>query len=163
MLESYFKPFKVCKSKLIRVGPKKDGGYVVHGDSIKFTKKIVSLGLNDDWEFEKSFLKKNQTCSVEAYDHTINKKFWIKRFLKDFKNFFLLKKIKIGQILDIFKFIDYYLIQRKINVHDFVFSSVELKYENESNLNKLNSYCGILVLLYGIRVNAKIDAKILAD
>lgn len=133
MFESYLKPFKVSRSNLIRVGPKKDGGYIIHKDTIQYTKKIVSLGLNDDWEFEKSFLKKNKICSVVAYDHTINKKFWFRRFLLDCKNFFLLKKIKINQIIDIFKFIDYYFFFKK-NIH---YQIKVGQNSNEVNLKKI--------------------------
>lgn len=113
MLSSYLKPYKVNLKNLKRIGPNNDGGYILHKKSIDVTKKIITLGLNDDWEFEKNFIKLNKFVKVEAYDHTVNRKFWIKRFEKDVYNFFLLKKLNIKKILNIFKFIDYYFFFKK--------------------------------------------------
>ena len=56
MLPKIFKPFKSNINNLIRIGPKKDGGYVIDKRVVKKTNKIISCGLNDDWEFEKEFL-----------------------------------------------------------------------------------------------------------
>jgi len=94
MLPNFLKPFHIDDQKLIRVGPKLDGGYVIDKISILNTEVIITCGLNDDWEFEKSFLKMSTQCIVKAYDHTVDKKFWIKRFKKDIKHLFLLKKIR---------------------------------------------------------------------
>ena len=117
MLSSYLRPFKVGLKNLKRVGPLIDGGYVIHKESINLTKKIITLGLNDDWEFEKNFIKLNKTVKVEAYDHTVDNKFWLKRFQKDIIYFFLLKKLKLKKILDIFKYVDYYFFFKKHKHH----------------------------------------------
>ena len=89
MLPNFLRPYHIDDQKLVRVGPKLDGGYVIDKKSILNTDVIIACGLNDDWEFEKFFLKINTKCIVEAYDHTIDKKFWIERFKKDIKHFFL--------------------------------------------------------------------------
>ena len=107
MLPKILKPYHSKKSNLVRIGPKKDGGYVIDKRAINKSKTIIACGLNDDWSFEKDFTKKNSSCNVVAYDHTVDNKFWIKRFKKDILSFFLLKKIKPNQIFDIFKFFDY--------------------------------------------------------
>ena len=75
MLPKYLKPQYVKKSNLIRIGPKKDGGYIIDKRVIKKTKKIVTCGLNDDWSFEKEFQDTNKECSIFAYDHTVNEDF----------------------------------------------------------------------------------------
>ena len=103
MLPKFLKPFKIKRSYLIRVGPKKDGGYIIDKRILGKSKILVSCGLNDDWNFEKDFLRKNGDTLIKAYDHTVNNKFWIKRFKKDFLALLLLKKIKIDKILDVFK------------------------------------------------------------
>ena len=90
---------------------------IVHKESINLTKKIITLGLNDDWEFEKNFIKLNKIVKVEAYDHTVDNKFWLKRFQKDILYFFLLKKLKLKKILDIFKYVDYYFFFKKHKHH----------------------------------------------
>ena len=107
MLPKIFKPFKSNINNLIRIGPKKDGGYVIDKRVIKKTNKIISCGLNDDWEFEKDFINKNKNSRVEAYDHTVDTSFWLKRLKKDLISFLLLKKNTPTKILNIFKYFDY--------------------------------------------------------
>ena len=50
MLPSAFKPHQVEKRNLIRLGPKYDGGYIVHKKSLDKITSIITCGLNDDWE-----------------------------------------------------------------------------------------------------------------
>ena len=69
---------------------------------IKKIKTLITCGLNDDWEFEREFLKIKPDCKILAYDHTVNKKFWKSRFKKDLISFFLLRKLSLKKILDIF-------------------------------------------------------------
>jgi len=116
VLPNILKPFKSNKSNLLRVGPKKDGGYIIDKRVINKSKTVITCGLNDDWEFEKHYLKINPEGNVIAYDHTVNKKFWKKRFKKDFLALILLKKINIYKILDVFKYIDYKFFFKK-NIH----------------------------------------------
>lgn len=117
MLPKFLKPFYISKSNLIRIGPKTDGGYIVDKRIFKKTDTLITCGLNDDWEFEKSFLKKNKNFKIFAYDHTVTKKFWLSRFKKDIVSLLLLKKLKIGKILDVFKYIDYQLFFRNNKKH----------------------------------------------
>ncbi len=107
MLPKILKPYHLEKSNLIRIGPKKDGGYVIDKRVINKSKSIITCGLNDDWDFEKDLQKKNANCKVIAYDHTVNNQFWIKRFKKDFISLLLFKKLKPNKIIDVFKFINY--------------------------------------------------------
>ena len=116
MLPNIFKPFRSNKHNLLRVGPRKDGGYIIDKRVIKRSKTVITCGLNDDWEFEKHYLKINPESKVIAYDHTVNKKFWKKRFKKDFIALLMLKKISINKILDVFKYIDYKFFFKK-NIH----------------------------------------------
>mgnify|MGYP001328706078 FL=1 len=117
MLPHIFKPFRSNKYNLLRVGPRKDGGYIIDRRVIKKSKTVITCGLNDDWEFEKNYLKMNPESKIIAYDHTVNKQFWKKRFKKDFIALILLKKITINKILDIFKYIDYkFFFKRNIHI-----------------------------------------------
>ena len=117
MLPKFLKPVNVKKSNLIRLGPKKDGGYVIDKRILGKSKTLISCGLNDDWEFEKDFLKKNGECSIHAFDHTITKDFWKKRFKKDIIALLLLKKLKFNKILDVFKYFDYQFFFRENKKH----------------------------------------------
>ena len=130
MLPKYLKPFHIDNENLVRIGPKLDGGYILDKRIVHITKKIITCGLNDDWEFEKHFSKINSSCEVLAYDHTVNKKFWIERFKKDILHFFLFKKIRLRKIISIFKYYDYINFFKNKNKH------YELKISNENIKNK---------------------------
>jgi len=130
MLPKHLKPFHINNENLTRVGPKLDGGYILDKRIIDITEKIITCGLNDDWEFEKHFLKINPSCEVMAYDHTVNKKFWIERFKKDILHFFLFKKLRLRKIISIFKYYDYINFFKNKNKH------YELKISNENIKNK---------------------------
>lgn len=117
MLPKFLKPYQISNSNLVRVGPKTDGGYIIDKRILKKSKILITCGLNDDWEFEREYKKKNQKTQIIAYDHTVNKRFWLSRFTKDIISLLLLKKLKITKILDVFKYIDYLLFFRNNNKH----------------------------------------------
>ena len=85
MLPKIFKPYKYTKKNLIRVGPNTDGGYVIDKRVIKKVKTLISCGLNDDWEFEKEFLKINPYCKIFAYFISLH----FKSGLSQVKEFFI--------------------------------------------------------------------------
>jgi hypothetical protein len=137
MLPNFLKPYHIDDQKLVRVGPKLDGGYVMDKKSILDNNIIITCGLNDDWEFEKFFLKINTKCIVEAYDHTIDKKFWIERFKKDIKHFFLLKKIRLRKIIHIFRYLDYLRFFKNHNKHHILKIGRENIYNKEITINEI--------------------------
>ena len=117
MLPKILKPYHIDKSNLIRIGPKKDGGYIVDKRILNKSKVVITFGLNDDWDFEKDFLSKRSNSRIIAYDHTVNKQFWKTRFKNDLVSFLLFKKIKFNQIIDIFKYFSYLKFFKKKNEH----------------------------------------------
>lgn len=145
ILPKYLLPYKINQDKLIRIGPKFDGGYVIHKDALRFTKKIITLGLNDDWSFEKHFLTLNKSCTIDAYDHTVTWKFWIKRFLKDFLHFFLLKKLRFNKIVDIFKYVDYFFFFKKNNHYQIKIGKSKCAVTINEVLSNLNGHQEILL------------------
>jgi hypothetical protein len=88
VLRKFLKPFHISKSNLIRIGPKTDGGYIVDKRIFNKTDTLITCGLNDDWEFEKSFLKKNKINKILS-----KRKYPIIDL--DYKNFKRRKDIKI--------------------------------------------------------------------
>lgn len=77
---------------LIRIGKDNDGGYLLSSEDLKRSQALISMGLSDDWSFEKNFLSINEV-DLYAYDGSINNYFWIKIFIKDFiKNPLLINK-----------------------------------------------------------------------
>ncbi len=117
MLPKFLNPYHINKSNLIRLGPNTDGGYVIDKRVLNKTNTLITCGLNDDWEFEKSFSKKNIECTITAYDHTVNKEFWLRRFKKDIIALLCLRKLKLNKILDVFKYIEYQLFFKENKRH----------------------------------------------
>lgn len=117
MLPKILKPYHINKSNLIRIGPEKDGGYIVDKRILNKSKVVITLGLNDDWDFEKDYLDKSSNSRIIAYDHTVNEQFWKTRFKNDLISFLLFKKIKLNQIIDIFKYFSYLVFFRGKNEH----------------------------------------------
>ena len=117
MLPKFLKPYHIKSSNLVRIGPKTDGGYIIDKRILNKINILITCGLNDDWEFERSFLKKKPAAKIIAFDHTVNTHFWIKRFKNDIISLLLLRKLRISKILDIFKFIDYLLFFTKNKKH----------------------------------------------
>ena len=117
MFSKKIKPVFVSNKNLTRIGPKRDGGYVIDKRIIKTIDHIITCGLSDDWNFERDFLKINNNVVVTAYDHTVNRSFWINRFFKDILHLFLLKKLSIWKIINIFRYIDYLFFFKNENKH----------------------------------------------
>lgn len=63
--------------RLVRLGPPTDGGYVVPEDQIPQCRLLVSLGLSDNWTFDKDFLKLNPSVKIIGVDHTVGPFFFI--------------------------------------------------------------------------------------
>ena len=69
---------------LIRVGRDNDGGYLVEKKSLEISKSLISLGIYDDWSFEKKFLKINQNSKIYCYDSQVSLSFFKKKIIKQF-------------------------------------------------------------------------------
>ena len=136
MLPRIFYPSYVTKKKLIRIGPNKDGGYVVHKDILKNIHYIISCGLNDDWCFEKHLIKHQKNCHLLFYDHTVTKKFWLQYTVKNFIDFLLLKKLTLKKILNIFKFFEYKFFF-KYNKKHYIKKIGNKNSKNQITLNRI--------------------------
>lgn len=60
---------------LIRLGPPRDGGYVVSRAAVLAASHLISGGLADDWAFEAAFRELNP-IPVDVYDGTMGWTFW---------------------------------------------------------------------------------------
>ena len=95
--------------EILRVGPNKDGGYLVGKKSLVSSKYLISFGIFDDWIFEKDFFKKNGTVKINCYDDVLSARWLFKnifKFLINFKLNLTIKKIII--------FIDYFFTKKKL-------------------------------------------------
>lgn len=66
---------------LVRLGSDDDGGYVVAPRAVRDSTVLLSMGLNDDWRFERDF-RAASGARVICLDHTVDGKFWIQYVVK---------------------------------------------------------------------------------
>jgi len=108
-LPKIFKPD--YEYKLIRLGKKNDGGYLIGIRTVKESAYLISFGIKDDWSFEKNFLRENQVNSM-CFDSENILDILKKKVVSDIKSFFfnfnLVKLIKNVMI-----FVDYLNFQKK--------------------------------------------------
>jgi hypothetical protein len=64
-LPKIFKPFE-C-NQLVRLGKDGDGGYLVNMHDVEKSNLLISLGIGNDWSFEKDFSKIND-CQIICFD-----------------------------------------------------------------------------------------------
>lgn len=57
---------------LVRLGRDHDGGYVAPKGVIDQVDGLLSLGLNDDWSFDRDFAQLHPSAPIAGYDPTIN-------------------------------------------------------------------------------------------
>lgn len=75
-LPEFLKPQQ--SDRLIRIGRDFDGGYLVDEHDLDKTRILISLGINEDWSFEKQFTARRR-IPVHAYDATLNIKYLVRR------------------------------------------------------------------------------------
>ncbi len=86
---NFLKPLQF--DKLVRLGNKNDGGYVVPCDLTKKTDILISFGYGYDPSFEYDYINFTKKKTY-VYDYTSNIFFLIKVFLKYFKRFITFRK-----------------------------------------------------------------------
>ncbi|WP_440054977.1 FkbM family methyltransferase [Pseudoalteromonas sp. T1lg65] len=73
----------VKSTNLIRLGNQFDGGYVVPELQVKSANLLLSLGINDDWRFDKMFQSLNPECKIIGVDYTVTPSFIFKKTLQN--------------------------------------------------------------------------------
>jgi len=132
---NYLAPIQL--KSLIRVGNKRDGGYVLEKNSLKKINFLLSFGLANNFTFEKNFLKLNSESEILIYDHTVNKKKFFLDFIKSIKRMIYFKsnitniKKKYSELIDYINLIK----NPKINHYQIKVSNKNTKLEN--NLDKI--------------------------
>lgn len=59
-------------SRFERVGRANDGGYMVDSRDLVAANGLISLGINDDWSFDRAFVRRN-AVPVHGYDGSISR------------------------------------------------------------------------------------------
>lgn len=114
---TFSKTFKPKDNFLLRrIGKTNDGGYLINPHSILNAENLVSLGIFDDWSFEKHFIKLNNKAKIFCYDNLISFKFILIRSIK--RLILDLLKFRFKNILSyLYLIIDYLIISKKINFY----------------------------------------------
>lgn len=108
-LPTSFKPKK--KYNLHRFGKDFDGGYLVCKESILNSDTLLSLGINDDWSFEKAFQKINSKAKIFCYDDKPIFKYLFKKLIINIV--FLFYHFKLNNVIVSCKKIIYFLRDKK--------------------------------------------------
>jgi len=96
--------------KLIRIGSKNDGGYVIPADTN--SNLLISFGLGDDWKFENEMLKKKMIKNFYTYDHTVDILTLLSKTLRRSKTFYMIKPFVYRIKVFFSYFIDYVLLHK---------------------------------------------------
>lgn len=57
---------------MVRCGRHHDGGYVLPAAALGHADGLISLGLNDDWSFDRDFAARHRMAPIACYDPTIS-------------------------------------------------------------------------------------------
>ena len=126
-LNKCFKP--KFSHDLIRVGKNNDGGYLIDTHSFKEAETLISLGISDDWSFEKDFFfRREKKIIVECYDDSLDEKFLIKNLIIQFIFILYHKRLKFF-IETVIKFFSYRRLKKF-----FLFKKKKISY---GDLNKI--------------------------
>ena len=110
-LPNCFKPKK--NYSLHRVGKNYDGGYLVSKETILKSDTLLSLGINDDWSFEKHFKKINSEAKIFCYDDKPILKYLFKKAIIDVV--FFINHLSLNKVFTSFKKIVFFLNDKKKN------------------------------------------------
>ena len=102
---------------VIRVGNQGDGGYIIPRVLLQEVEFLVSLGVSNDWTFDRHFKEINKKLTIHAYDHTISqRKFLNSLAINSLK--FVLGKVHFTEILKSLKtLVGYKIFFQGNNVH----------------------------------------------
>lgn len=95
ILPAHFRPAQ--PTTLVRLGRANDGGYLVDSRDVMASDSVISLGVYDDWSFEKSFVE-HKDVPVLAYDGSVSARHFawrIYRNLLDMRPRVMLKSLKL--------------------------------------------------------------------
>ena len=152
---------------LIRLGRNNDGGYLVGKNTIKNTENLISIGIYDDWSFEKDFKKRKKILNLLMIDNQLDISFLIKNFF--IKKYIKLKLIAIRNIIDYFLFVKKNFERLYVSKKNFkgilqaykknIFLKIDIEGSEYNLLSEIihykNRICGIAIEFHSVDVNIK--------
>ena len=156
------------KFDLIRVGRNNDGGYLLGLNTLKNTKILISLGIKDDWSFERHFHEMNRSCKISMFDDKLDLFFLIKKFF--FLKYLKLKLDTIKNIYNYIFFVKKKISKKKVNREKFksiirnyqkdIFLKIDIEGDEYSLLKEIiffkNRFNGLIVEFHSVDKNIKI-------
>jgi len=82
----------VIVEEICRVGNLSDGGYVMSRSAIESSEVLLSLGLGENWSFEKAFSEINKSASIDIYDHTVSLNFFVSKVFRGLVKLLIFKE-----------------------------------------------------------------------
>jgi hypothetical protein len=79
----------VIVADLVRVGKNSDGGYIIPRSIMQKADCLISMGINENWTFDQGFQLENSAVKIHAYDHTISRTIFMRRFARSTIKMFL--------------------------------------------------------------------------
>ena len=101
---------------LVRLGRDHGGGYLVETQSLWQSARLVSLGVGDDWSFEKDFLRR-QPVPLAAYDPGLTDQYLLDRGFVHVFGMLALQKTPLSVVESFWKLRDYRAFFRGQRVH----------------------------------------------
>lgn len=98
----------VIVDELGRIGNLADGGYAMSLSAIKRSDAFLSLGLGENWSFEKAISDIKPTGTIDIYDNTVSFSFFVIKAFKGFVKLCLLQDSKSNFLARLKRLKDYY-------------------------------------------------------
>ena len=130
---NFLSPFII--KDLIRLGNKGDGGYIIPKKIIKEIEILISFGISNDWSLEVDFKKRNPGLVINAYDHSISKKTFVKDIRYIILNMFLLRfsfKKLINSIKIYFSYLTFFkgdVIHFEKRIHNYIHHPYDITFD----------------------------------
>lgn len=134
---------------LIRIGRNFDGGYLISKNDLLKSNLLISLGINDDWSFEKQFTN-YKNVPVFAFDGTVGAKIFFKKIIR---NSLFLKPIKIFDSLKIFLSYCFFFRDDKKHFKKNITGNFKLHHSNTITMRE------VFELSNGDKIFLKIDIE----
>ena len=120
---------------LIRLGNKRDGGYVIPKKLINEVDVLISFGISNDWSFEANFKKLNPNLIIHGYDHSVSRKVFVRNIRYILLDMVLLRlsirRLK-NSINDLFSYLTFFkgdVAHFQKRIHNYVHHSYDITFD----------------------------------
>ena len=93
---------------LCRIGNLADGGYAMPLSAIKRSEALVSLGLGENWSFEKAFSDFSPKATIDIYDDTVSLFFFVRKTFNGLVKLVLFRESKSNFLARFWRLKEYF-------------------------------------------------------